>query len=78
MATFDPYPEYVTVEQAATYLGVSPASVRRLLRLFGMGELIRASIGKEVLISKEHLAALHTAHQVPEVTQRSARRRGAA
>lgn len=54
----DPFPEYLTIEQAAAYLSVSPGQVRRLLREFGMGEFVRAQIGKEVTIRKRDLAAI--------------------
>jgi DNA-binding MurR/RpiR family transcriptional regulator len=59
MDAFDPYPEYLTIEQAAAYLDVSTAQVRRLLRLFGLGEFTRAQMSRRVLISKKHLADLH-------------------
>ena len=53
--TFDPYPEYLTIEQAAKYLGVTPATIRRLLRQHGLGDFVRASMGKQVLIRKDDL-----------------------
>jgi DNA-binding MurR/RpiR family transcriptional regulator len=64
MDAFDPYPEYLTIEQAAAYLDVSPAQVRRILRLFGLGEFTRAQMAKRVLISKKHLADLHVTREV--------------
>jgi excisionase family DNA binding protein len=54
----DPYPEYLTIEQAAVYLNVTPASVRRLLRQYGLGEFVRASIGKQVLIRRADLDSI--------------------
>ena len=76
LAEFDPYPEYLTIEQAAVYLNVPPSQVRRLLRLFGLGDFARAHIGKRVLISKQHLEALHVTREVQQAPQR--RTRGAA
>ncbi|HEX5368047.1 MAG TPA: helix-turn-helix domain-containing protein [Dehalococcoidia bacterium] len=73
---FDPYPEYLTIEQAAAYLGVTPAQVRRLLRLFGLGDFTRAHLGKRVLISKQHLEALHVTREAHPAPAR--RTRGAA
>lgn len=54
----DPFPEYMTIEQAAAYLSVKPAQVRKLLREFGLSEFMRAQIGKEVRLKKEHLELL--------------------
>ncbi|HWC28799.1 MAG TPA: helix-turn-helix domain-containing protein [Dehalococcoidia bacterium] len=54
----DPFPEYMTIEQAAAYLQVKPAQVRKLLREFGLSEFMRSQIGKEVRIKKEHLEVL--------------------
>ena len=76
MSEFDPYPEYLTIEQAAAYLNVPPAHVRRLLRLFGLGDFARAHMGKRVLISKQHLEALHVTREAQPATPR--RTRGAA
>ena len=53
--TFDPYPEYLTIEQAAAYRGVPVSTIRRLLRQYGMTEFARASIGKQVLIKRTDL-----------------------
>lgn len=73
---YDPFPEYLTIEQAAAYLSVKPAQVRKLLREFGLGEFMRAQIGKEVRISKQHLDAI--AQNRPAQPQQRARRGGAA
>jgi excisionase family DNA binding protein len=54
----DPFPEYMTIEQAASYLSVKPAQVRKLLREFGLSEFMRAQIGKEVRLKKEHVELL--------------------
>jgi excisionase family DNA binding protein len=54
----DPFPEYMTIEQAAAYLSVKPAQVRKLLREFGLSEFTRAQIGKEVRLKKEHVELL--------------------
>ncbi len=59
---FEPNPEYLTVEQAAAYLEVTPAAVRRLLRQYGLGEFLRASISKQVLIRREDLDSIDLAH----------------
>jgi len=73
----DPFPEYLTIEQAAAYLSLKPAQVRKLLREFGLSEFTRAQIGKEVRIKKEHLDAINPAAQ-PSQQQRTTRRGGAA
>ncbi|HWO72539.1 MAG TPA: helix-turn-helix domain-containing protein [Dehalococcoidia bacterium] len=70
----DPFPEYLTIEQAAAYLSVSPGQVRRLLREFGMGEFVRAQIGKEVTIRKRDLEAL--AASLPSRPPSRGRRQG--
>lgn len=59
---FEPNPEYLTIEQAAAYLNTTPAAVRRLLRQFGLGEFVRASISRQVLIRREDLDAIDVAH----------------
>ena len=59
---FEPNPEYMTVEQAAAYLGVTPGAIRRLLRQHGLGEFLRASISKQLLIRREDLDAMDLAH----------------
>jgi excisionase family DNA binding protein len=69
----DPFPEYLTIEQAAAYLSVKPAQVRKLLREFGMSEFMRAQIGKDVRLKKEHLELLVASRQAA-----SPRRRGGA
>jgi hypothetical protein len=53
--TFDPFPEYLTIEQAAAYRGVSPAVIRRTLRAYGLTEFARASMTKQVLIKRTDL-----------------------
>ena len=53
--TFDPFPEYLTIEQAAAYRGVTPAVIRRVLRAYGLTEFTRASMGKQVLIKRTDL-----------------------
>jgi excisionase family DNA binding protein len=73
----DPFPEYLTIEQAAAYLNKKPAQVRKMLREFGLSEFTRAQIGKEVKISKAHLDAL-AGHQEAPRSQPAPRRRGGA
>ena len=53
--TFDPFPEYLTIEQAAAYRGVPVSTIRRLLRQYGLTEFARASLGKQVLIKRTDL-----------------------
>lgn len=72
----DPFPDYLTIEQAAAYLKMRPAQVRKLLREFGLGEFTRAQIGKEVKISKAHLDALVPGHREAQQSQPKPRRRG--
>jgi excisionase family DNA binding protein len=59
---FEPNPEYLTIEQAAAYLEVTPAAIRRLLRQHGVGDFLRASISKQVLIRREDLDTIDLAH----------------
>ena len=42
----DPFPEYMTIEQAAAYMSVKPAQVRKLLREFGLSEFTRRKSAK--------------------------------
>jgi excisionase family DNA binding protein len=69
--TFDPYPEYLTIEQAAVYRGVTVTTIRRLLRQYGMTEFTRASLGKQVLIKRSDLDEMTL--ETPARTQRSRR-----
>ena len=59
---FEPSPEYMTVEQAAAYLEVTPGAIRRLLRQHGLGDFLRASISKQLLIRRADLDAIDLAH----------------
>jgi excisionase family DNA binding protein len=76
----DPVPEYLTIEEAAAYLSMRPAQVRKLLRQFGLSEFTRAQIGKEVKISKAHLDAIVGHEATPQSMPQPAprRRRGGA
>jgi excisionase family DNA binding protein len=65
---FDPHPEYLTIEQAAAYLNVTPAVIRRLLRQHGLGDFVRASISRQVLIRRADLDAI----DLTQLTVRSA------
>ena len=65
--------EYLSIEQASVYLGVKTAELRKLLRAHGLGELLRASMGKRVLIRRQDLDNLYTASRQGR-TQRSTRR----
>lgn len=67
----DPFPDFLTIEQAAAYLSVKPAQVRKLLREFGLSEFTRAQIGKEVRIKKEHLDLLAANRQVRPARSRT-------
>jgi excisionase family DNA binding protein len=74
----DPFPEYLTIEQAAAYLSMRPAQVRKLLREFGLSEFTRAQIGKEVKIRKEHLDVIAHGQEAAPQVQPTRRRRGGA
>ena len=74
----DPFPEYLTIDQAAAYLDMKPAQVRKLLRDFGMSEFTRAQIGKEVRISKANLAAIAGREEDAPRERPARRRRGGA
>ena len=72
--TSESEPEFFTVEQAAAYLGVTPATIRRVLRQHGLSEFLRSSMGKRVLIRREDLDALDLTHgQVRAVGQQPRR-----
>jgi excisionase family DNA binding protein len=79
---FEPNPEFLTIEQAAAYLEVTAAAIRRLLRQHGLGDFLRASISKQVLIRREDLDAIDLAHgglrTVAARTPARTRRTGAA
>ena len=60
--SFEPNPEFLTVEQAAAYLHVTPSAIRRLLRQHGLGDFLRASISKQVMIRRQDLDAIDLAH----------------
>jgi hypothetical protein len=53
--------DYLTIEQAAAFLGLTPGAVRQMLRQYGLGEFVRASMSKQVLIRKQDLLDAHTA-----------------
>ncbi|HLG11149.1 MAG TPA: helix-turn-helix domain-containing protein [Dehalococcoidia bacterium] len=72
----DPFPEYMTIEQAAAYLSVKPAQVRKLLREFGLSEFTRAQIGKEVRLKKEHLELLMAGSPAKTAAKRRSRAAG--
>lgn len=74
----DPFPDYLTIEQAAAYLSMRPAQVRKLLREFGLSEFTRAQIGKEVKINKQHLDVIAHGQPAAPQTQTTRRRRGGA
>jgi excisionase family DNA binding protein len=74
----DPFPDYLTIEQAAAYLSMKPAQVRKLLREFGLSEFTRAQIGKEVKISKQHLEAIAPGRHAAAPQSQRRRRGGAA
>jgi len=50
--------EYLTLDQACAYLGVAPAYLRRLLREHGLGEFLRASMKRQVLLRRTDLDRL--------------------
>jgi hypothetical protein len=50
--------EYLTIEEASRQLGLTAAQLRRVLRQYGFGDLLRASMSKQVLIRKSDLQKL--------------------
>jgi excisionase family DNA binding protein len=50
--------EYLTIAEAARYLGLTPGHLRRVLRQYGLGEILRASMRKQVTIRKSDLHKL--------------------
>jgi excisionase family DNA binding protein len=71
----DPFPDYMTIEEAAAYLSMKPAQVTKLLREFGLSEFTRAQIGKQVKISKRHLDAILGQEETQQSRPAAARRR---
>lgn len=55
--------DYLTLQQASAYLGVTPAQLRRVLRSHGLGAALRAAAGKEVLLRRQDLDGLRPAFQ---------------
>jgi hypothetical protein len=53
--------DYVTLEEAGRSLGLSGPQMRRLLRQYGLGDLLRASMRKEITIRREDLEKLRGA-----------------
>lgn len=47
--------EYLTVGQASAVFGVSPAQIRRVLRAYGFGDFVRASMRKDVRVRRQDL-----------------------
>jgi excisionase family DNA binding protein len=56
-------PDYLTVDEAAAYLRVSPGYLLRVLGEHGLTELILASMGKQILIRKDDLRRLRFSHR---------------
>jgi hypothetical protein len=57
----DQQDEFVTMAEAARSLGLTPAQMRRLLRQYGFGDLLRASMRKQITIRREDLEKLRGA-----------------
>jgi len=53
--------EYLTIEEAARALGLTPGQMRRVLRQYGFGDLLRASMRKDITIRREDLQKLRAA-----------------
>jgi hypothetical protein len=53
--------DYLTIPEAARSLGMTPGQLRRVLRQFGLGELLRASMRKQVMIKRSDLQKLRAA-----------------
>jgi excisionase family DNA binding protein len=51
--------DYLSVEEAAAFLRVPQPYLRRVLREYGLGELLRASMSKQVKIRRADLEKLH-------------------
>ena len=47
--------EYLTIGQASAVFRVSPAQVRRVLRAYGLGDFVRASMRKDVRVRRQDL-----------------------
>jgi hypothetical protein len=47
--------EYLTIGQASAVFRVSPAQIRRVLRAYGLGDFVRASMRKDVRVRRQDL-----------------------
>jgi hypothetical protein len=50
--------DYLTFDEACRDFNVTPAQLRRLLRDYGLGEFVRASMDRQVLLRRSDLEAL--------------------
>ncbi|HXH22034.1 MAG TPA: hypothetical protein VNN10_08390 [Dehalococcoidia bacterium] len=50
--------DYVTIEEAARSLGLTAGQMRRALRQYGFGDLLRATMRKQISIRREDLEKL--------------------
>jgi hypothetical protein len=47
--------EYLTIDQACAVYGVRMAEMRRVLREYGLGDFVRNSMKKDVLLRRDDL-----------------------
>jgi excisionase family DNA binding protein len=64
--------DFLTLDQAAAYLGVRRSYLNRVLRQHGLGEFMRASMGRQVLISRDDLDKLRPDAEAQAKPRRSA------
>lgn len=57
----DAQDDYITIEEAARSLGLTTAQLRRVLRQYGFGDLLRASMRKRIMIRRSELQKLRAA-----------------
>jgi hypothetical protein len=59
--------DYLTIDEAARSLGLTAGQMRRVLRRYGFGDLLRASMRKQITIRRTDLQKLRAAvRETPE------------
>ena len=64
--------DFLTLDEAAAHLGVRRSYLNRVLRQHGLGEFLRASMGRQVLINRADLDKLRPDAQTQPRPRRSA------
>jgi excisionase family DNA binding protein len=64
--------DFLTLDQAAAYLGVRRSYLNRVLRQHGLGEFVRASMGRQIMIARDDLDKLRPDAEAQAKPRRSA------